>query len=93
MPSDREPLGRVIFESQLFGIPVLASDSGGNTELIKDGVTGYLYKLGNVNELASQILKVKDNNYQLAMIDYCLLHNLIDCYNMPCLSQYFLVHL
>ncbi|HBV6754539.1 TPA: glycosyltransferase family 4 protein [Klebsiella oxytoca] len=67
VPSDREPLGRVIFESQLFGIPVLASDSGGNTELIKDGVTGYLYKLGNVNELASQILKVKDNNYQLAI--------------------------
>lgn len=65
VPSDREPLGRVIFESQLFGIPVLASDSGGNSELIEDGSTGYLYALGNVNELATKLLKVKDNNHQL----------------------------
>ena len=67
VPSDREPLGRVIFESQLFGIPVLASDSGGNSELIEDGSTGYLYALGNVNELATKLLKVKDNNHQLAL--------------------------
>ncbi|MDT8626256.1 glycosyltransferase [Klebsiella grimontii] len=67
VPSDREPLGRVIFESQLFGIPVLASDSGGNSELIEDGSTGYLYALGDVNELAIKLLKVKDNNHQLAL--------------------------
>lgn len=67
VPSDREPLGRVIFESQLFGIPVLASDSGGNSELIEDGSTGYLYALGNVNELATKLLKVKDNNHQLIL--------------------------
>ena len=55
VPSDREPLGRVIFESQLYGIPVLASRSGGNTELIDDGVTGLLYTLGDVDELAKKI--------------------------------------
>ncbi|MDX7019633.1 glycosyltransferase, partial [Klebsiella aerogenes] len=51
-PSDRAPLGRVIFETQLYGIPVLASDSGGNSEIIENGVTGYLYSLGHIDELA-----------------------------------------
>lgn len=60
--SDREPLGRVIFESQLYEIPVLASDSGGNAELIKDNVTGFLYPLGNVNQLSKKLKLVKNDN-------------------------------
>lgn len=55
VPSDREPLGRVIFESQLYEIPVLASSSGGNTELIKDNETGFLYPLGDVGVLSKKI--------------------------------------
>ncbi|WP_116300054.1 glycosyltransferase [Klebsiella aerogenes] len=67
VPSDREPLGRVIFESQLYGIPVLASDSGGNSELIENGVTGYLYSLGDIDELAMKLLVAKENNYKLTI--------------------------
>ncbi|CAH0145709.1 N-acetyl-alpha-D-glucosaminyl L-malate synthase [Rahnella aquatilis] len=66
VPSDREPLGRVIFESQLYTIPVLASRSGGNTELIEDGETGYLYELGCIDELAKKLLVVKLDNTAIA---------------------------
>ncbi|WP_226789974.1 glycosyltransferase family 4 protein [Rahnella sikkimica] len=62
VPSDREPLGRVIFETQLYEIPVLASDSGGNAELIKDNITGYLYELGNIEQLAEKLKFVKKDN-------------------------------
>lgn len=59
VPSDREPLGRVIFETQLYEIPVLASKSGGNTELVENNITGYLYELGNVEQLAEKLKLVK----------------------------------
>ena len=62
VPSDREPLGRVIFETQLYEIPVLASASGGNAELIKDNITGFLYELGNVNQLSEKLKLVKNDN-------------------------------
>ncbi|EPY4822952.1 glycosyltransferase [Klebsiella pneumoniae] len=65
VPSDREPLGRVIFETQLFNIPVLASNSGGNEELIIDGKTGYLYELGNIDQLKEKMLKVNSPNEKL----------------------------
>lgn len=62
VPSDREPLGRVIFETQLYEIPVLASASGGNSELIKDNITGFLYQLGDVNQLSEKLKLVKNDN-------------------------------
>lgn len=65
VPSDREPLGRVIFETQLYEIPVLASDSGGNSELIEDDITGYLYELGNIEQLSERLRLVKENNVKI----------------------------
>lgn len=62
VPSDREPLGRVIFETQLYEIPVLASNSGGNVELIEDEVTGYLYELGNIEQLSEKLKLVKNDH-------------------------------
>lgn len=65
VPSDREPLGRVIFETQLYEIPVLASNSGGNVELIEDNVTGYLYELGNIEQLAEKLKLVKNDHTRI----------------------------
>lgn len=62
VPSDREPLGRVIFETQLYEIPILASSSGGNVELIEDNHTGYLYELGNIEQLSEKLKLVKNDH-------------------------------
>ncbi len=52
MPSlSDEPLGRVVFESHGFGVPVLGSRRGGIPEMIEDGVTGHLFEAGNVKAL------------------------------------------
>ena len=53
-----EALGRVTIESMKMGTPVIASNTGANIELIKDGVTGFLYEYGNPRDLAEKIIKV-----------------------------------
>src|ERR1019366_10736474 len=54
-----EPFGMVIIESLVCGTPVLAFDEGAVTELVDDGVTGFVVEdetamvaaLGNVHEI------------------------------------------
>lgn len=43
MCSVSEALGRVTIEAFFYGCPVLGHNSGGTSELLKDGETGYLY--------------------------------------------------
>lgn len=47
-----------ILEAMLCGLPVVATNVGGNPELIQDGKTGYLFPSGSVNELAKTLIKV-----------------------------------
>jgi Glycosyltransferase len=50
-----EALSRTVFECQYVGIPVIASASGGNEELIRDGVTGFLFTPGDSKQLAEKM--------------------------------------
>jgi glycosyltransferase involved in cell wall biosynthesis len=50
-----EAFGRVTVEYMMHGLPVIASDTGANPEIVEDGITGLLCKLGNVQELASHM--------------------------------------
>lgn len=50
-----EPFGRVIVEAMLAGTPVIAADSGGPTEIITHGRTGYLTPPGDAQALAVMI--------------------------------------
>lgn len=50
-----EAFGRVTVEYMLMRMPVVASRSGANSELIEVGVTGDTYEYGNVEELADKI--------------------------------------
>jgi glycosyltransferase involved in cell wall biosynthesis len=51
-----------MLEAMAGGKVVLASDSGGMKEIINDGVNGYLFDSGNINDLALKINKVISNN-------------------------------
>lgn len=51
-----ESLGRVSIEAMKMGLPVVASNRGGNLELVEDGVNGYLYQQGNPVDLANKIM-------------------------------------
>ena len=53
--SESEAFGRVTVESMLLGLPVIGTNTGGTVELIDDGVSGFLYSPGDINELADKI--------------------------------------
>jgi glycosyltransferase involved in cell wall biosynthesis len=48
-----EPFGKVILEGLAAGLPVLAADGGGPSEIITDGVDGLLYPSGDTVALAA----------------------------------------
>jgi len=58
--SKYEAFGRITIEAMKYGLPIIASKAGANTELINDGVTGIFYESGNVEDLMVKILKLKD---------------------------------
>jgi glycosyltransferase involved in cell wall biosynthesis len=61
VPSYEEPFGLVAAEAAIRGIPVIASRVGGLPEIINDGVTGFLFEVGNHGELAEKILLLMED--------------------------------
>lgn len=59
--SKNEAFGRVTVEFMMNNIPVIASDSGANGEIIQNGTTGLLYKLGDYEALANAIKHLVDD--------------------------------
>jgi glycosyltransferase involved in cell wall biosynthesis len=51
-----EPFGLVACEAYDHGKPVIAAASGGLTETVRDGVTGFLHPPGDVNELVREVI-------------------------------------
>src|SRR5690606_27119957 len=56
-----EPFGRVVIEAYAHGKPVIGSNRGGITELIKDGLTGFLFEPADPNSLHAIVLDILDN--------------------------------
>ncbi|MFW5945452.1 MAG: glycosyltransferase family 4 protein [Candidatus Natronoplasma sp.] len=52
-----EPLSRVLLESAHLGKPVLATDIGGNPEVVEEGYNGFLFR-PEVDDLASKLEKI-----------------------------------
>jgi glycosyltransferase involved in cell wall biosynthesis len=55
----------VILESLSQGTPVIASDLGGNPELVRDGETGLLHAPGSVVELAARLAYARDHAHEM----------------------------
>ena len=66
--SRAEAFGRVTVEAMLAGNPVIGSNTGGTTELIQDGITGFLYEYGNSEDLAKKMKKLIENRDILEMM-------------------------
>ena len=59
--SKAEGFGRVTIEYMLSDVCVIASDTGANPELIKNGENGLLYQLNNHKDLANKIIELIGN--------------------------------
>ncbi len=59
--SEGEGLSNAIMEYMAAGVPCVVSDSGGNPDLITDGVHGYTFPVGDSDALAQKILRMLDD--------------------------------
>jgi len=57
-----EPFGRVVVEGMLAGRPVIASNEGGPSEILRHQVTGWLVPPGDAHALAATIREVLENS-------------------------------
>jgi len=64
LPSLAEPWGLVVEEALYFGLPVMVSKNCGASELIQDGVNGYVVEPMDKEEIKRLILDVDDVVYQ-----------------------------
>ncbi len=72
-PSSCENSSNSIAEAQILGVPCLASNRGGNPDMIPNKYCGQLYEFDNINELARRVgdmfecAKTFDNEYMREM--------------------------
>lgn len=68
--SDHEPFGRVIIEAMSQGTPVIGTRGGGVPEIIEHGMSGFMYEIGNTEELTHYIRQVLDDQVVWSSLSY-----------------------
>lgn len=58
LTSETEGFSNAIIEYMAFGIPVIATDTGGNPELVTEGENGYLVPVGDCVVMAERIVNL-----------------------------------
>lgn len=61
LTSDSEGLSNSIIEYMAAGKPVVCSNVGGNNELIKHGFNGYLYPVGDIQQLSNYLIALLES--------------------------------
>lgn len=56
--SSKEGWGLTVIEANACGTPVIASNVEGLRDAVRDGETGLLYEFGNVNDLATKMIRL-----------------------------------
>ncbi|MDB2697697.1 N-acetyl-alpha-D-glucosaminyl L-malate synthase BshA [Crocinitomicaceae bacterium] len=65
LPSETESFGLAALEAMAEGIPVVSSNTGGIPEVNKDGYSGYLSNVGDVDGMAKNAIKILSNEATL----------------------------
>ena len=69
LPSKAETFGMVLLEAMACKTPVIGAESGGITEVIRDGQNGLFFPWGDADELAQRILMIlEDKNTRNKLI-------------------------
>jgi glycosyltransferase involved in cell wall biosynthesis len=68
LPSRFEGMPLVVVEAMLCGRPCIATDVGGNRELIRDGVNGFLAKAPTVELFDEALSRAWENRHRLKEI-------------------------
>lgn len=67
LPSEKESFGLAALEAMAYKVPVISTNTGGLPEVNKDGYSGYLSDVGNIDEMASNSISILQNDEKLAL--------------------------
>jgi N-acetyl-alpha-D-glucosaminyl L-malate synthase BshA len=62
MPSSQESFGLAALEAMACGVPCVTSNTGGLPELVKEGISGFLADVGDIDKMANFVLKILKND-------------------------------
>jgi N-acetyl-alpha-D-glucosaminyl L-malate synthase BshA len=62
IPSQSESFGLAALEAMACGVPVISSDVGGLPEVVKDGETGFICEVGDIDKMAEKSLYLLTND-------------------------------
>lgn len=65
LPSQTESFGLAALEAMAVGVPVISSNTGGIPEVNKQGYSGYLSEVGNIDEMAENGVKILNDDQTL----------------------------
>jgi sugar transferase (PEP-CTERM/EpsH1 system associated) len=82
LPSKREGFSNTLLEAMACGLPVVATNTGGNPELVNDNITGFLVPTASLDILAEALLRYINNTScidkhgktarKIALMDYSI---------------------
>ncbi|MEX1003330.1 MAG: N-acetyl-alpha-D-glucosaminyl L-malate synthase BshA [Crocinitomicaceae bacterium] len=65
LPSETESFGLSALEALASSVPVISSNAGGLPEVNKDGFSGYLSDVGNIDKMAADAIHILENEETL----------------------------
>ena len=65
LPSESESFGLAALEAMACEVPVIATNAGGIPEVVEDGISGYLSKVGDFVDMAEGAMKILKNDETL----------------------------
>jgi len=67
LPSSTESFGLSALEAMACSVPVISTKTGGIPEVVIDGKSGYLSKVGDVKEMSSNAIEILSNENKLSL--------------------------
>ena len=65
LPSEKESFGLAALEAMVNGVPVISSNTGGLPEVNKQGFSGYLSEVGDVDSMAENAIYILSDEQRL----------------------------
>jgi phosphatidyl-myo-inositol dimannoside synthase len=89
LPSDNEGMSLAALEAMAAGLPLLLTRTGGTTDLVEDGVNGYVFDWADVDSLALHIQSIAENRALLKKMGDAS-RKRAERYSWPCIAEQFL---
>jgi glycosyltransferase involved in cell wall biosynthesis len=88
-----ETYGMSLLEAMACGFPVIAARNNGPIGIVEDGKTGYLWSVGEINQLALLMHIICDNSVVTGLIGMCALESINKEYAWKAVAENMLVYI